>query len=116
MRADLGRLLRNATLTTLALAIGIGISLYQIAAGIANLLTTLFTNFAPPFAGEPRPQFLSTIRLQTEASGGGLTWVVGRRILTVGRLVDGVIELVLVLAVAAVLRKLFAEERPTETA
>ncbi len=39
MRTELDRLLRDTTLTTLALVIALGWSLYQVGAGVAGLIT-----------------------------------------------------------------------------
>lgn len=86
MREALDRLLRDLTLTTLALAIALGWALYQFAAGISDLVATLLVEYPD--------------------TGGGsldlpLTWQIGGRVLTFHQLLRGSIDLVVVLAVAA---------------
>ena len=97
MRENLHRLLDDLTLTTLALAIGLGWSLYQVGVGLANLITTYFT---PVARGHGYPTNLSFYLTEVRLSQGGLAWVVGHRIVTVGKLVSGLVELGLVLLVA----------------
>jgi hypothetical protein len=96
MRDELDRLLREATLFTLAFAIAIGWSLYQFAHGVATFLDALITHLPPgsnnrfiPFYGE----------------GGGLTWVVGRHVVTLDGMFLGLVELAVVLLVAAIVRR-----------
>jgi hypothetical protein len=90
MREVLERLVHDVTLVTVALAIALGWSLYQVAHGVGQLVTALFTDYE----GEAL-----TVARDFEP----LTWEVGGRILTLGPLVAGVAEFVVVLAVAALL-------------
>ena len=92
MRESLDRLIRDLTLTTLALAIAGGWALFQVASGLANAITTLLNHF-PPGDLYGRPSYY-----------GVLAWRVGDRILAVGDLVKGLIELALVIAVAVLIR------------
>lgn len=89
MRDSLDRLLRDLTLVTLALAIALGWTLFQVAQGAAQLVSTLLIDY-------PRSaDTFGSIRYSEP-----LTWVVGDRILTFGPLLRGVVELAVVLAVA----------------
>jgi hypothetical protein len=88
VRADLDRLLRDATLVTIALAIALGYSLLNLAGAIGETVTT----------------FLSP---QDRGSGFGnafaqpLTWWIGRHPLTFSRLLPSAVQSALVLIVAA---------------
>jgi len=89
---SLQRVLRDATLVTVAFAIALGWALYSVAQGANYLVTTLLKE-VPSQPG---------IRDLTQTfSIGSLTWQVGDRYLTFGALVGGLIELAVVLAVAA---------------
>lgn len=90
MRDGLERLLREATILTVALGIALGWALYQVAEGVSHLVAALLTDVE--FAGNP--------------IGTALTWGIGDRVLSLGPLVYGLIELAVVLLVAAlVLRR-----------
>ena len=84
MREDLERLLDDITVVTLAIAIAVGWSLYQLAHGIAAFVDGLLTH------------------VPSADSGGyiGLTWVVGHRLVAVDGIVYGAVELLVALAVA----------------
>jgi hypothetical protein len=94
MKADLRRLLADATLVTLALAIALGWSLYQFAQGAATFVDALTTNL-PAGTHDSVPYF----------DGGGLTWFVGDRIVTLDGMVRGAIEVGVVVLVAVVVRR-----------
>jgi len=100
MRAGLDRLLHDATLTALAFAIALGWSLYQVAVGVSSLVTTYFTS--PN--GQDKALFFDVQLSQ------GLAWQVGSHVLAFGRLVAGVIELVLVLLIALLVRRRAARQ------
>ena len=89
MRVALDRLLRDVTLVTLALAIAIGWSLFQVASGVGELVTTLLIDY-------PTESEITASQLMQP-----LTWEVGSRILTFGPLLRGVVELAVVLLAAA---------------
>jgi hypothetical protein len=96
VRDEVDRLLDDVTLTTVALAIALGWSLYQVALGVSSLVTTYFTS---NLIGQNKELFFEVQLSQ------GLSWQVGSHVLTFGRLVAGLIEFALVLAVALVVRK-----------
>ncbi len=83
-----GRLVHDATLVTVALAIAIGWALFQVAEGVGALVTALLTQYPPSdlhaFLTEP------------------LTWDVGGRILTLSPLLRGLVEFAVVVLVALV--------------
>jgi hypothetical protein len=93
MGEALDRLLRDLTLVTIALAIALGWSLFQVASGVSELVTTLFIDY--PDSAE----ILRGSRLSEP-----LTWGVGDRVLTFGPLLRGSIELAVVLGVALFVR------------
>jgi len=93
MREDLERLLRDTTLTTLALAIAIGWSLFEVCRGAATLVDGLTTH-----AGNPNSDAIIV-------NGYGLTWMVGHHILTFDALVIGLVELAVALGVAVIVRR-----------
>jgi hypothetical protein len=93
VRDDLEGILRDATLTVIAFAIALGWSLYQLAHGIAVFVDGLLTHL-PVGDG----QYFGS-------GAGGLTWVVGRRLVTLDQMAVGLIELALVLAAAAFVRR-----------
>ena len=95
MRDDFDALLETRTLTTLLLAIAIGWSLYQFAHGLATLVDGLPTHL-PPGANDA---FSASI------TGGGLTWIVGHRIVTLDAALVGVIELALAITVALLVQR-----------
>ena len=90
MRDAFERLLRDATLVTIALGIALGWALFQVAEGVSLLVTTLLTE--TPTAAEVGHYFFEP-----------LTWRVGGRVLTLGALARGLVELAVVLAVAVFL-------------
>jgi hypothetical protein len=90
MQEALDRLLREATLVTIALGIGLGWSLFQVAQGVATAVNGLLTKYpASDLAGYANSQ--------------PLTWIVHGRVLTLGSLLAGVVELAVVMAVAMLL-------------
>ncbi|MFL5938500.1 MAG: hypothetical protein ACJ744_16215 [Gaiellaceae bacterium] len=91
MREHLDRLLAQTTLVTLALAIAVGWSLFQVAKGVADLVNGLLTNY-PDGTG-----FGVVARTQPA------TWVLGDRVLTFTTLIEGVVELAVVLVVAVLI-------------
>ena len=95
----LDRLLKDVTLITLALAIAFGWSIFRLASGFGQLVSTLFIDY--PNSDE----FLRGTRLSEP-----LTWSVGDRILTFGPVLRGATELAVVLAVALFLRDRFGDE------
>jgi hypothetical protein len=93
MRDHLDRLLEQTTLVTLALAIAVGWSLFQVAKGVADLVNGLLTHYPEGFS------FGVVARTQPA------TWVVGERVLTFTTLIEGVVELVVVLLVAVLIAR-----------
>ena len=87
MRETVERLLRDATLVTLALALALGWTLVLVGQGLAETVTTLLTHY-------PQSDLLD---LNGERP---LTWAVGGRILSLSSLVSGLIAFALVFAVA----------------
>lgn len=87
MRETVERLLRDATLVTLALALALGWTLVLVGQGLAETVTTLLTHY-------PQSEVLDL------DGGRPLTWAVGNRILALNSLVSGLIALGLVFAVA----------------
>jgi hypothetical protein len=85
LRRDLDGLLRDTTLTTVAFAIAFGWSLFQVASGLASLITTAVHSYDT--SGE-NFGFL-----------GGLIWKVGDHFLVFDQLVQGLIEFAVVLTV-----------------
>jgi hypothetical protein len=109
MRESFERLLRDLTLVTLALAIAIGWSLIQVAEGFAALISGLLYEISDE---GPAPNFFAPYGL-TEW-GGVLTWEVGGRVLTFGSLVVGLVQLAVVLVVAAFVYRRFRTNTPVE--
>ncbi len=95
MRDDLDRLLGDVTLTTVAFAIALGWSLYQLAHGIATFVDGLMTHLSRADASEYSAALVP---------GGGLYWVVGRRIVALDGVLVGLVELLVVLATAVFVR------------
>jgi hypothetical protein len=93
MRNALEDLLDDLTLMRLALGIALGWALFRVADGAATTVTTTLTDFGPQtysahsFTGEP------------------LTWYVGDRILTFGKLLQGVLALAVVLVTAILVER-----------
>lgn len=93
MRETLDQLLRDVTLVTLALAIAIGWSLFQVASGFGELVTTLLIDY-------PENTEIAASRLYEP-----LTWDVGGRILTLGSLLRGIVELAVTVLLALLIRR-----------
>lgn len=91
MQTRLDELLRDVTLVTLAFAIAIGYSLYQLAHGVAIFVDGLTTHY-PAHTAVP---------LYAPPPGQGLTWEIGHRLVTLDSLFIGLIELALVVLAAA---------------
>jgi hypothetical protein len=89
MRDALEGLLRDLTLVTLMLAIALGWALFQVGEGVAELVSNLLIDW-------PR----SSDALSAIPYTQPLTWIVGGRVITLGPLLEGAIEFVVVLAVA----------------
>jgi hypothetical protein len=90
MQTRLDELLRDVTLVTLAFAIAIGYSLYQLAHGVATFVDEL-TIHLPPHSGPFYPSV---------TGGQGLTWEVGHRVVALDGVAIGLIELALVVLAA----------------
>ena len=90
-------MLRDTTLTTLALAVALGWSLYQLTAGVAGLVTSCFTAYNGPVGRAFIQQLQLTVPLR---------WHVGDRLLNFGGLASGAIEVALVVVVALFVQKL----------
>lgn len=90
LRRDFERLLRDTTLTTLAFAIALGWSLFQVASGLGYLITTALQSFDNVGDGLV----------------GGLTWEVGSHIFAYGPLLQGLIEFGAVLTVFLLVARL----------
>jgi len=99
MREELDRLLEDVTLLTIAFAIALGWSLYQLAHGVAMFIDGLTLHLPAPDENNGLGNLFSG-----PVNGGGLSWVVGRRIISLDGMLIGLIELALVLAVAAFVR------------
>ena len=100
VREDLEALLREASLVAIALGIALGWSVFQVARGVADLVTGLLTKY--PSGSD------ATFALSLHP----VAWVVRGRILTLGSLIAGLVELAVVLVFAAWLAKR-AVGRPT---
>jgi hypothetical protein len=81
------RVLREASLVTIALAIAVGYALMHLAQALGETVTLLLSS--SPFGGRLAPV-------------SPLTWTLGSRVLQLGPVVAGAIELAAVLLVAAV--------------
>lgn len=88
MRDFIDRLLSQASLVTLALAIALGWSLFQVAKGVADLVNGLLTSYPSG----------SDIAFVTRSQAA--TWIVGGRVLTFTSLIAGLVELGVVLGAA----------------
>jgi len=96
MLDDLEQLLRDVTLTAVAFAIAIGWSLYQTAHGVGLFIDGLTAHV---------PAELGNGVNFSSSSGGGLTWIVGRHIVSLDAFVTGLVELAVVLALAVFVRR-----------
>jgi hypothetical protein len=92
MHELLDRLLRDATLVTLALALALGWTLVLVAQGVSETVSSLLTHY-------PESELLD---LQ---GGRPLTWAVGGRIFTINSLVTGLVAFAVVVAVALLVRR-----------
>jgi large-conductance mechanosensitive channel len=88
----LERLLREATLTTLAFAIALGWAFYQAVSGLAALITN-----ALPSLNEAEGQF----------GLGPLAWRLGNHVFAFAPLIQGLIEFAVVLALVLLVRRRF---------
>jgi hypothetical protein len=95
VRDELAGLLRDRPLTTLALGIAAGYALLDVGRGVDGLVEGLVTHQSHPDV----PFDL------TSGSPGGLSWAVGHRVLTFDKLLLGLIELAVVVAVALLVRR-----------
>jgi hypothetical protein len=96
LRDDLERLLRATTLTTVAFAIALGWSLFQVAEGLGTLITTASGSYDKVSGA-----------LFTSGNLGPLTYHWGKHVFTFAPLVQGLVELAVVLAVAFAVRRKF---------
>jgi hypothetical protein len=99
MREELDRLLEDLTLLTIAFAIALGWSLFQLAHGVATFIDGL-TVHVP--AGTDGGQFFG--------QGGGLSWIVDRHIISLDGILTGLVELASVLLVAVFVRSRFGRD------
>jgi len=88
VREDLERLLRETTLTTVAFAIALGWSLYQVASGLGGLIVVALANSdgANPF-------------------GTRIGWTWGGHVFEFQGLLQGLIEFAVILAVVLVVQR-----------
>jgi hypothetical protein len=98
---QLKALLRDATLVRLALAIALGWSLFQVAKGVADVVSGLLTSY--PSATDYR----------VAVRGQPLTWIVGDRVLSFWTLLIGVIEFAVVVGAALLARAKAATDAPS---
>jgi hypothetical protein len=82
---------------TLAFGLALGYALFDLAQGVAEFVDALTTHL--PATGDDVISYTLTARF-----GGGLTWRIGHRVLTLDGILSGLIEVALVLAVAAYVR------------
>jgi hypothetical protein len=94
MRDELDKLLEDVTLLTIAFAIALGWSLFQVARGVAAFIDGLVIHL-PGGQDGGIPYF---------GQGTGLTWVVRHHLVTLDGILTGIVELAIVLAVAAFVR------------
>ena len=95
MKTNLIGVLRDVQLSTLALAIALGWSLYQTALGVGTFIEGVTTRASPE----------SGCTGYVPGLGTGLTWVWGDHVFSFGQFVMGLIELVTVLLIAALVRR-----------
>ena len=76
--------LRELPLLTLALGVALGLSLWQVADGISDLVRTFLIDHPDTYLLRTQP----------------LTWSVGDRFLTFGHLLGGLVQLVVVVLIA----------------
>jgi hypothetical protein len=90
MRADIERLLRDATFTTIAFAIAFGWALLQLAQGVSYLVTEAVQKTPGGVAGGP---------------DSGLAFAVGNHVFDFQPLVAGLVQFGVVLLVVLLLRR-----------
>ena len=100
MQADLRRLLDEASLLTLALALALGWSVWNLAQSIATFIDRLLLHL-PAHQGAD-----IGFAYAYATSGGALTWVVHRRLISLDGIVTGLIEVAAVLLVAVLVIRL----------
>jgi large-conductance mechanosensitive channel len=93
MREHIDRLLAQASIVTLALGVAIGWSLFQVARGVADVVQGLLTK---------NPGGLQFAAYQNSQPA---TWIVGGRVLTFTTLISGIVELAIMLLVAALIAR-----------
>jgi large-conductance mechanosensitive channel len=93
MREHIDRLLAQASIVTLALGVAIGWSLFQVARGVADVVQGLLTK---------NPDGLQFTAYQNSQPA---TWIVGGRVLTFTTLISGIVELAIMLLVAALIAR-----------
>src|SRR3954462_6077598 len=96
LREELDRICRDAPLTTLALGIAAGFALLDLGRGVSSFVEGLLTHRSQA-DGFPSSFFTG--------SSGGLTWQVGHRVLTLDRILTGLIELAVVAAAAIIVAR-----------
>jgi len=106
MRRAFNGLLRDFDVMTIAFAIAIGWALYQVAHGVSQLVSAAATDY--PAGSLPAGTGLAYV--------GPLAWSIGGRVLYIGPLVFGLIELAVVLGVAAFAHAKFFNPPPSDTA
>lgn len=89
MREHIDRLLAQSSIVKLALGVAIGWSLFQVAKGVADLVNGLLTKYP------------SGSQFSAYQNSQAVTWIVGRRVLTFTTLISGMVELAVMLLVAA---------------
>jgi hypothetical protein len=106
MRRAFNGLLRDFDVMTIAFAIPIGWALYQVAHGVSQLVAAAVTDYPPG--------------LLSSSSGltyfGPLAWSVGGRVLNLGPIVFELIELAVVLSIAAFVHARFSDRPATNSA
>jgi hypothetical protein len=95
LRQDLDRLLEDTTMLTIAFAIALGWSVYELARGVAIFIDGLTVHLPAPDANGFSSGY---------GSGGGMSWVVGRHVISLDGILVGLLQLVFVLAIAAYVR------------
>jgi hypothetical protein len=102
MRADLGRLIRDVSLVTLALAIALGWAVLDLTRGIASFVDHLLLHV-------PAHQD-NAIAFAYSPGGGALTWVVHQHVITLDGMLTGAIEVgAVLLAATLIARRRFSE-------
>jgi hypothetical protein len=96
LRDELDRLLEDVTLLTIGFAIALGWSLYSLAHGVAICIDELTVHYPPNDATSGFPSGGN--------ANGGLSWDVGRHVITLDPILVGLLQLTFVLAVAVYVR------------